>query len=89
MMNNARIGVGIQGLGLWNAAISRRAITRKLACKAAIITKPKDPPVTIIHHPDVRRMLLGMKAHTEAARALAYSCAFAVDARRYQRASIS
>jgi 3-(methylthio)propanoyl-CoA dehydrogenase len=40
---------------------------------------PREPSVSIIHHPDVRRMLLRMRAQTEAARALAMATAYALD----------
>ena len=71
MMNAARFGVGMQGIGLAERAYQQavafakdRVQSRDLAGSAG--------PVTIIHHPDVRRMLMSMRAHTEAARALAY-----------------
>ncbi|HEU0118613.1 MAG TPA: acyl-CoA dehydrogenase [Alphaproteobacteria bacterium] len=79
MMNNARIGVGIQGLALMERSYQQARDYAKTRVQSRDLTKPKAPPVTIIHHPDVRRMLLWMKSHIEAARALAYSCAFAID----------
>ncbi len=79
MMNNARIGVGVQGLGLMERAYQSARDYAKTRAQSRDIGQPKQPPVTIIHHPDVRRMLLSMKAHIEAARALAYCCAYAVD----------
>jgi len=79
MMNNARIGVGIQGLGLMERCYQQARDFAKTRIQSRDLAKPKEPPVTIIHHPDVRRMLLWMKSHAEAARALAYSCAYAVD----------
>jgi len=82
MMNNARIGVGIQGLALMERSYQQARDYAKTRVQSRDLTRLKDPPVTIIHHPDVRRMLLWMKSHTEAGRALAYSCAFAVDASR-------
>ncbi len=70
MMNHARIGVGVQGL-----AISERAY--QLARSYALDRKQGKAPgvkgnATIIHHPDVRRMLLVMKSQIEAMRAAAY-----------------
>jgi acyl-CoA dehydrogenase len=70
MMNHARIGVGVQGLG-----ISERAY--QLARSYALDRKQGRAPgvkgtATIIHHPDVRRMLLVMKSQIEAMRAAAY-----------------
>jgi len=79
MMNNARIGVGIQGLGLMERAHQQACDYAKTRVQSRDLRKPKEQPVAIIAHPDVRRMLLWMKAHIEAARALAYSCAYAVD----------
>ena len=70
MMNRARIDVGVQGL-----AISERAY--QLARSYALDRKQGKAPgvkgsATIIHHPDVRRMLLVMKSQIEAMRATAY-----------------
>ena len=79
MMNNARIGVGIQGLGVMERSYQHALDYAKTRIQSRPIENPQAPPVTIIAHPDVRRMLLSMKAHTEAARALAYSCGYAVD----------
>ncbi|HUY68916.1 MAG TPA: acyl-CoA dehydrogenase family protein [Alphaproteobacteria bacterium] len=79
MMNNARIGVGIQGLALMERSYQQARDFTKTRVQSRDVTKPKNPPVTIIHHPDVRRMLLWMKAHCEAARALAYAAAFSID----------
>jgi len=83
MMNNARIGVGIQGLGLMERAYQAARDYAKTRVQSRDLAKPKDPPVTIIHHPDVRRMLMWMKAHIEAARALAYSAAGFIDVSKH------
>jgi 3-(methylthio)propanoyl-CoA dehydrogenase len=71
MMNAARFGVGLQGIGVAERSYQRavafakdRVQSRDLAGSAG--------PVSIIHHPDVRRMLMSMRSQTEAARALAY-----------------
>ncbi|MEX0864219.1 MAG: acyl-CoA dehydrogenase [Acidimicrobiia bacterium] len=79
MMNAARIGVGMEGL-----AISERAYQRALAfARQRIQGRPVGAsgsgPVAIIEHPDVRRMLLTMKANTEAMRALVYYTAQQAD----------
>ena len=79
MMNNARIGVGLQGLGLMERAYQQALDYAKGRVQSRDVANPKAPPVTILHHPDVRRMLLSMKAQIEAARALAYHCAYAID----------
>jgi alkylation response protein AidB-like acyl-CoA dehydrogenase len=74
MMNAARLGVAVQGLGLAETAYqsARAYASERLQGRAlkgaAMPEKAADP---IIVHPDVRRMLLTMKAFTEAARALA------------------
>jgi alkylation response protein AidB-like acyl-CoA dehydrogenase len=88
MMNNARIGVGLQGLALMERAYQQARDYAKTRVQSRDISKPKNPPVTIIHHPDVRRMLLWMKSHIEAARALAYSCAFAIDSKNTVRVDL-
>jgi butyryl-CoA dehydrogenase len=79
MMNAARFGVGMQGIGLAERAYQKaveyardRVQSRDLAGSAG--------PVAIIHHPDVRRMLMTMRSQTEAARAMAYVTAAAYDA---------
>jgi alkylation response protein AidB-like acyl-CoA dehydrogenase len=73
MMNYARIGVGIQGLALAGAAFQSALDYAKDRKQGSSITAWKDPNaprVAIIEHPDVRRMLLEMKAKTEGIRAL-------------------
>jgi alkylation response protein AidB-like acyl-CoA dehydrogenase len=75
MMNAARFAVGMQGV-----AVSERAYQKAVAfAKDRVQSRPVDgsakQPVSIIHHPDVRRMLLTMRALTEASRSLAYVAA--------------
>jgi hypothetical protein len=68
MMNNARLNVGLQGVGLAERATQRAvsyALERKQGQRAGL-------PMRIADHPDVRRMLVRMRALTMAARALAY-----------------
>jgi alkylation response protein AidB-like acyl-CoA dehydrogenase len=79
MMNNARIGVGVQGLGLMERALQAALDYAATRVQSRAIDRPKAPPVPINQHPDVRRMLLLMQSQTEAARALAYHCAIAID----------
>ncbi|TFW16455.1 acyl-CoA dehydrogenase [Duganella callida] len=71
MMNAARFGVGMQGIG-----VSEHAYQHALAyAKERVQSRDLNGSpagVAIIHHPDVRRMLMNMRAQTEAARALAY-----------------
>jgi alkylation response protein AidB-like acyl-CoA dehydrogenase len=73
MMNEARLGVGVQGLALSEVAYQNAAAYAKerLAGRALTGAKFKDKPADpIIVHPDVRRMLMTMRAFNEAARAL-------------------
>jgi len=79
MMNAARFAVGLQGISVADRAYQKavqyakdRAQSRDLAGSSG--------PVAIIHHPDVKRMLMSMRAQTEAARALSYVTAAAFDA---------
>jgi alkylation response protein AidB-like acyl-CoA dehydrogenase len=74
MMNDARLVVGVQGLGIAETAYqSAVAYAReRLQGRALSGTKEPDKPADpILVHPDVRRMLLTMRAFTEGARALA------------------
>ncbi|RME19977.1 MAG: acyl-CoA dehydrogenase, partial [Deltaproteobacteria bacterium] len=82
MMNEARLGVGIQGLGLasvaYQSALSyAHERTQGASWKAG--KDPNAPRVPIIEHPDVRRMLMFMKSLTEGMRALMYSVARHID----------
>ncbi|MBV8061569.1 MAG: acyl-CoA dehydrogenase, partial [Alphaproteobacteria bacterium] len=79
MMNNARIGVGLQGLALMERAYQQARDYALTRVQSRAVQAPKEPPVAIIHHPDVRRMLMSMRASIEAARALAYTCAQFID----------
>lgn len=79
MMNNARINVGNQGVQIGERATQLAqefAVTRIQSARAG---SPDRTPVAIIEHPDVRRMLLRMKALTEGVRALLYYTAGQVD----------
>ncbi|MDZ4135061.1 MAG: acyl-CoA dehydrogenase family protein, partial [Paracoccaceae bacterium] len=79
MMNNARLGVGVQGIAVAEAACQH-------AVAYASERRQGKTPVAgsgaIIDHADVRRMLAVMKAETFAARAIALSCAVAIDMSR-------
>jgi 3-(methylthio)propanoyl-CoA dehydrogenase len=81
MMNAARFQVGMQGI-----AIAERAYQQAVAYARDRVQSRdvagSSGPVTIIHHPDVRRMLMTMRAQIEAARAIAYVTAAAYDAAR-------
>jgi len=82
MMNEARIGVGLQGVGTASAAYLHAlnyARERKQGAELLNMQNPDAPRVAIIEHPDVRRMLLWMKSHVEGMRALIYLLALCVD----------
>ena len=75
MMNNARLNVGLQGV-----SIAERALQQAVAyARERVQGSREGRPAHIIDFPDVRRMLLRMKALTQAARALAYYCAGQTD----------
>jgi hypothetical protein len=81
MMNTERLLVGVQGVGIAERAYQTALAYARTRVQGQPVGMPRDgetPP--IIHHPDVRRMLLSMRAGTEAARALAYYAAAAIDA---------
>ncbi|MDE2080992.1 MAG: acyl-CoA dehydrogenase [Burkholderiales bacterium] len=80
MMNAARFQVGVQGV-----ALAERAYQKAVAyARDRVQSRPVDGSIQaaapIIHHPDVRRMLMRMRAHTEACRAMALVAASAYDA---------
>jgi hypothetical protein len=80
MMNAARYAVGVQGI-----AIAERAYQKAVAyAKDRVQSRPVDGSLSasapIIHHPDVRRMLMTMRASTEGCRAMASVAAAAYDA---------
>ncbi|MGF1614034.1 MAG: acyl-CoA dehydrogenase C-terminal domain-containing protein [Gammaproteobacteria bacterium] len=82
MMNKERLAVGIQGLGLAEIAYqgaARYARERLQGRSPAGAQHPHKPADPIIVHPDVRRMLLTMRAYIEASRALAVWVAMALD----------
>jgi 3-(methylthio)propanoyl-CoA dehydrogenase len=80
MMNAARYAVGVQGI-----AIAERAYQKAAAfAKERVQSRPVDGSLPgsgpIIHHPDVKRMLMTMRAYTEGCRAMAITAAAAFDA---------
>ncbi len=77
MMNNARLGVGIQGVGIADAAY-QHALSYAQERKQGR-TAVKGGSGNIIDHADVRRMLAAMKADIFAARAIGLACAVAID----------
>jgi alkylation response protein AidB-like acyl-CoA dehydrogenase len=86
MMNAARLGVGMQGLGIAETAYQSAAAYAKDRLQGRSLTGPKNdkgPADPIIVHPDVRRMLLIQKSFAEGARALAYWVGSLIDKARH------
>jgi alkylation response protein AidB-like acyl-CoA dehydrogenase len=79
MMNAARFAVGMEGVALCERAYQQAAAYAKERIQSRELGGSGSKPAPIIRHPDVRRMLMSMKAHAEAARALAYVAAGAID----------
>ncbi|WP_018989979.1 acyl-CoA dehydrogenase [Aromatoleum toluclasticum] len=80
MMNEARFAVGMEGVALSERAYQHALAYAKDRVQGTEMGVRGGPKVSIIHHPDVRRMLMSMKSQTEAMRALAYVVAAANDA---------
>jgi acyl-CoA dehydrogenase len=72
MMNEARQKVGLQGLGIAERAYQAARDYAKERVQGRPVGQRSGDRVTIIHHPDVRRMLMTMKAQIEAMRAFGY-----------------
>ena len=79
MMNAARFNVGLEGLGDAERAYQRAVDYAKDRVQGTEVGVRGGPKVPIIKHPDVRRMLMSMRARIEAMRALAYVTAAAQD----------
>lgn len=78
MMNAARFGVGMQGIAIAERAYQQAASFAKERIQSRDVAGSAGP-VAIINHPDVKRMLMTMRAQIEAARALAYVAAAILD----------
>ncbi|MFA7664853.1 MAG: acyl-CoA dehydrogenase [Burkholderiaceae bacterium] len=74
MMNSARFAVGMQGVSIAERAYQQAAAYARERVQSRDVAGSSGP-VAIINHPDVRRMLMTMRAHAEGARALAYMAA--------------
>jgi alkylation response protein AidB-like acyl-CoA dehydrogenase len=79
MMNNARLAVGVQGLSIAERAYQQAVAYAKGRVQGKTDHAPQEGAAAIIKHADVRRMLLTMKAHIEAMRAISYTTAAAID----------
>ncbi len=89
MMNNARLGVGREGLAMAERAFQQARDYAAGRVQGRALADPAAGPVAIVRHPDVQRMLMTMKAEIEAMRALSYSVAADLDvAGRHEDAEI-
>lgn len=79
MMNHARIGVGLQGVAIAERAYQHSVAFAADRIQSAEIGGKSREPVAIINHPDVRRMLMTMRATAEASRAIVYRNVWALD----------
>ncbi|HPI52738.1 MAG TPA: acyl-CoA dehydrogenase [Smithellaceae bacterium] len=82
MMNEARLGVGMQGVAIGSAAFQHAVAYAKERIQGTPVWEMKNPAakaVTIINHPDVRKKLMWMKSHVEGIRALTYFGAYCMD----------
>ena len=84
MMNLARLAVGLQGVGIAERA-TQQALHMRASASRAARSAPAAGSSAIIEHPDVKRMLMTMRALTRAARAICYATAGAIDAQPRQR----
>ena len=83
MMNNARLGVGVEGLGLAERSFQKALQYSKDRKQGYAPGAARGEKSSIIEHPDVRRQLLTMKAYTESMRLLSYKAAEQIDVLRY------
>jgi alkylation response protein AidB-like acyl-CoA dehydrogenase len=79
MMNHARLGVGVEGMAVSERAYQKAVEYARERVQSRAIGQESPDSVPIIRHPDVRRMLLTMRAQIEAQRALACYAAAALD----------
>jgi alkylation response protein AidB-like acyl-CoA dehydrogenase len=80
MMNAARFGVGLQGIALAERAYQKAVAYARDRVQSRPVDGSMNTAAPIIHHPDIRRMLMTMRAYTEGCRAMAYVAAAAFDA---------
>lgn len=80
MMNAARYGVGLQGIAIADRAYQKAVAYAKDRVQSRPVDGSASGPASIIHHPDVRRMLMTMRSLTEGCRAMASTAAAAFDA---------
>jgi 3-(methylsulfanyl)propanoyl-CoA dehydrogenase len=83
MMNAARLSVGLEGYALGERAYQHAAEWARTRIQGKPPVPQGEGPAPIIHHPDIKRMLLTMKSTTEAGRALALYAALQLDVANY------
>jgi len=86
MMNNARLNVGIQGIGVAERAYQQALDYARTRIQGRPVGIRSEAPLPIINHPDIRRMLLTSKVRIEAARAIALEAAASLDRGRGEAA---
>lgn len=79
MMNNARLGVGQQGMAVGERAYQASVAYATERVQSPAIDAPSNESVTIVHHADVRRMLMTQRAYIQAARAIQMRNIWAID----------
>ncbi|RWO55817.1 acyl-CoA dehydrogenase [Mesorhizobium sp.] len=79
MMNNARLAVGMQGVAVAETATQKALAYANDRRQGKAASYDGNGMAPIVHHPDVQRNLLTMKALTQIARAISYCCAHAID----------
>jgi hypothetical protein len=79
MMNQARLGVGLEGVGIADRAYQQALAFAQERRQGRAVGKKDDGMDVIIVHPDVKRMLMQMRALTAAARTICYATAVALD----------
>jgi len=87
MMNNARLAIGLEGVGVAEAAFQKALAFANERRQGKASGWSGDGMAPIVHHPDVQRMLLTMQALTRIARSISYSCAHAIDMARVSEGS--
>ncbi|WP_407159387.1 acyl-CoA dehydrogenase [Bradyrhizobium sp. STM 3557] len=79
MMNQARLGVGLEGVGIADRAFQQALAYAQERKQGRAVGRTSGGPDAIINHPDVKRMLLQMRALTAASRSICYATAVALD----------
>ena len=79
MMNQARLGVGLEGVGVADRAYQQALSYAQERKQGRAVGRKDDGSDAIFVHPDVKRMLMRMRAQTAAARTICYATAVAID----------